>query len=258
MKRLIRVLVAAAAAFTPWTAAAEPAVPEILRRFAADFRSDPSWSTQRTFGIQVDGARWHVIAEPASDGREATVELRDGFPAEPCWYFSTDAETLGRLDRGELNALTAMGRARENDPAPMDALTGDGFAPGDGFVGELLATAFHFWTRGLPERVPFGPATTRAVHGAQATIFFYQPGFRSGYIELRPGQHANADPRDQTNPFPSLFVTISGRAKARIGGREIDLVAREAIFIPAGSAHEFWNPYSESAEGILLMFGDGA
>jgi hypothetical protein len=30
------------------------------------------------------------------------------------------------------------------------------------------------------------------------------------------------------------------------------------LFVPAGVAHEFWNPYDEPAEGIMLMFGEGA
>lgn len=256
----LRLAVALAAVATPALAAAPPApeVGAILQRFAADYRDDPSLQAPRTFGIEVDGARWHVVATPAREGGAATVELREGHPPEPFWYFVTDAATLDRIDRGEINALTAMGKARESDAAPLDIGVGAGFAPGPGFVAEALDTTFHFWTRGLPERIPYGPATTRTLHGAQASIFFYQPGFRSGYFELRPGQHANADPKDQVNPFPSLFIGLSGRAKARVGGREIELSAREALFVPAGTPHEFWNPYAESAEGILLMFGDGA
>jgi mannose-6-phosphate isomerase-like protein (cupin superfamily) len=30
------------------------------------------------------------------------------------------------------------------------------------------------------------------------------------------------------------------------------------LFVPAGVTHEFWNPYDEPAEMIVLMIGEGA
>lgn len=247
-------------------ARAESAAAEIFRRFAADYAADPSLTKPVEFGLELRGndgsasgvERWRVSARPATPSAPAAVEVASGFPERPGWYFTLDLATLEKLDRGEWNALTAMGKARESDVAPMDVGVMDGFQPDPGFVPDLLSVSFHFWTRGLPERIPFGAAQTRTLHGAQASILYYQPGFRSAWVQIRPGQHANANPNDQTNPFPTLFVGLTGRAKARIGGVEIELDRGEALFIPAGTAHEFWNPYDEPAEGILLMFGDGA
>ena len=82
---------------------------------------------------------------------------------------------------------------------------------------------------------------------------------RMDLFQILPGQHANQDPDDQVNPFPSLLVVIDGgTAMGRVGGDELQLRGREAIFIPANVPHEFWNHGDISAEGILLMFGDGA
>ena len=77
-------------------------------------------------------------------------------------------------------------------------------------------------------------------------------------VQIENGQHVNAEPRDQVNPFPSMLVITRGRTEAKIGGRQLTLHAKQTVLIPAGVSHEFWNPYDEPAEGILLMFGEGA
>jgi len=230
----------------------------ILQRYADDYALDPSLAVEHRFGVRVGERWWSVTALPSRDGTPAAVRVTPGQPAEPTYFFTTDEATLARVDRGELNALTAMGKARESDAAPMDIDVMPGFQPGPDFVGDLLGVAFHFWTRGLPERIPYSGDMSRTVHGAQAVVFYYQPGFRSAWFQIRPGQHANADPKDQSNPFPTLFIATRGRAKGKIGGVEVELDHPQAIFVPPGTPHEFWNPYDEPAEGILIMFGDGA
>jgi len=141
----------------------------------------------------------------------------------------------------------------------MDLEVMEGYVPSEDFVARVVPLTFHFWTRGTPEIVPFGrKALTRTVHGGNALVFYYQPGFRSAWFQIEKGQHVNADPEDQTNPFPSMFVMTRGRTEARIGGRPVTLAAQQMLFVPAGVTHEFWNVLDEPAEGILLMFGDGA
>lgn len=232
-------------------------VREILNGFVADYESDPSMLAG-TFGIDVDGSWWHVVARPGDEGSAPSVELREGEPSEPSFYFTLDHATLLKLDAGELNAETAMVKAFSTDASPMDAEVMDGFEPGEDFLDTLLKTSFHFWTRGLPEIIPFGEAYTRFTHGADAVVFYYQPGFRSGWGSLKQGQHANEDPRSQTNPFPSLFVVTAGTGMARIGGVEVKLRAGQAVLVPPGVAHEFWNPNEKPMEFVLLMFGEGA
>jgi mannose-6-phosphate isomerase-like protein (cupin superfamily) len=238
--------------------AAQPTTQEMLLEYALDYAADPSLLTV-TFGIEVDGEWWTVSTHVATPKAYGVADLAPYKPGAPTFYFTLDRSTLERLYRGELNALTAMGKARSSDVTPMDMDVMDGFQPDGEFMRTALSVAFHFWTRDLPERIPFGGEYTRTVHGAQASVFYYQPGFRSAFYQILPGQHANEDPEDQVNPFPSLFVVIdAGTAQGRIGGEDIDLHGREAIFIPAGVPHEFWNHGDIPAEGILLMFGEGA
>ena len=126
-------------------------------------------------------------------------------------------------------------------------------------LAELLPITFHFWTKGQPEIVPFGELDqARVVHGAYATVFYYEQGLRSGYYRLEKGQHINADETDQVNPFPTLVILIGGAMESRIGGREVLLEGKQAVLVPAGVAHEFWNTAETPAEFIIVMFGEGA
>lgn len=236
---------------------------EILGQYVADFRLDPAAAGPITFGVSISGeggGEWHVVVgEKEEDQEETAVELRGGIAPEPTFLYSADLPTLRRVHRGELNALTAMAKARSSDVTPMDIDVMEGFVPDGSFVARVLPLTFHFWTRGLPEVVPFGSRSlTRPVHGASATVFYYQPGLRSAWVRIEHGQHVNADPADQVNPFPSMLIATRGRSEAKIGDRRLTLHANEMLFIPAGVSHEFWNPYDEPAEGILLMFGEGA
>jgi len=225
----------------------------ILERYAADYTEDPN-AEDMVFGVRVDDA-WYTV-----DARGDAVHARAGRPGEPTFYFETDADTLGRLDAGELNALTAAGKARASDFAPLDFGVMDGFEPAPGLGRRLRRLVFHFWTRGQPEVIPFGPAHTRTIHGGDGSVLFYQDGFRSAYFHIRPGQHVNEDAGEQSNPFPSLLVVIDGRVNGRINGVELELTSGNAYFIPAGHAHEFWLPPGAPApaEALLLMFGEGA
>jgi mannose-6-phosphate isomerase-like protein (cupin superfamily) len=234
----------------------------ILRAYVADFRSDPAAADPITFGIKVGGeggGEWHVLVggKKGADGAYQ-VDLGRGLPTDPAALYTLDLATLRKVDSGEINALTAMGRARSSDPAPMDIELMEGFEPTPEFLGRFIPFTFHFWTRGFPEVVDFGRTNSREVHGANMVVFYYQEGLRSAWAQIEKGQRVNADPQDQSNPFPTMLIGIKGRAMARVGGKELQLQAGRMAFIPAGVSHEAWNPYDDPAEVIILMFGKGA
>jgi quercetin dioxygenase-like cupin family protein len=239
------------------TAAETATTAEMLRSFVEDFRDDLTVKKQAlTFGIQVkDDGEWTVIV----DGKGG-VELKSGLPEHPTiYYILADRKTLTELHTGRKNALTLAGKARSTDFAPLDFGLMDGFSPTPEFFQMFIPLTFHFWTRGQPEIVKFGDKrSTREVHGANATVLYYQEGFRSAWFQIEKGQHVNKEEQDQVNPFPTLLLMIRGQIHARIGGREIIFEKGEAIFIPAGVSHEFWNVRDEPAECVLLMFGEGA
>ena len=227
----------------------------ILQKFASDYETDPSFTSQ-SFGVEVDKDMWSITTSGEKNGR--TVQVKKGSPSVPTFYYVTNLETLKLIDAGKMNAMTAGVKAFSTDYAPLDIEVMEGYQPKEDFVGEVLAFTFHFWTRGIPEMIPFGPHYTRSSHGAQAAIFYYDKGLRTGYGYIHPGQHANEHPMSKTNPFPSMMIVIKGKIVARLDGIEHTVEQGNAFFIPAGMSHEVLNPFDEAGEIILLMFGEGA
>lgn len=230
----------------------------IIESYAEDYQSDLTLKKDITFAVKVDDTFWHVKAKAKTAESPAKVTVYDGKPKQPTFYFKTDLETLNKVDKGQLNALTGAAKAFSSDFAPFDADVMEGFNPDQEFLKTLMSVYFHFWTKGLPERIPYGLDYTRFTHGAQAAIFYYQPGFRSGYVAIKKGQHANEDEKSKSNPFPTLLIAIEGQAKIIINGVESVFTKGEAILIPAGVKHEFINENENVFEAILLMFGEGA
>ncbi|MDH3746329.1 MAG: cupin domain-containing protein [Acidobacteriota bacterium] len=234
----------------------ESSVQGMLQRWVDDFAHDPTLAAPLAFGVLIGEEWWNITAEPGEDGRAHRVALGEGSPETPSFYFKTDTHTLASMDSGEMTPGTALSGSRAERLMSVDAM--EGFAPGPGEMATIFRTAFHFWKRGNPEIFRFGEMATLPRHGAEVGILFYQPGFRSAWVNLGPGQHANAEEEDKTNPFPSMLIWIDGRGKAKIGGREVDIEGGEAVMIPAGVAHEFWNPFEEPFRGFMLAFGEGA
>jgi hypothetical protein len=240
----------------PAGASLEAEAHTLLQEFAADFRQDQfATELEITFGVTIaEVGAWHLEIAGAD-----TVRLRRGPLPVPGFSYVTDLPTLRRIAAGELNAMTAMGRARMADPAPLDFRLTGGYELTSAAMATFLPLTFHFWNKGRPETVRFGDLDqARLIHGAHATLFYYEPGLRTGYYRLEKGQHINAGASEQVNPFPSLFVFIGGSLDCRIGGEELRVESRQTMFVPAGVPHEFWNPSGQPAEFIIIMFGEGA
>lgn len=240
-----------AVALTGAPAQAQDTTGDILERFAADYLEDPTFTRDWTFGVLVEGEEWWTVA---FDHAAGTYSVSPGEPSEPTFYYTSDRESLGKVDRGEMAALTGMAKAFSTDVTPMDI----DLMEGAGFDPAILGLTFHFWSRGLPERTNYLTAETRFTHGTNAGIIYYQPGFRSGFFHIEPGHHVNENPDSRTNPFPSMIVVTSGEVRARIGGEDTMVVEGDVILIPAGISHEFFNDGDEVAVGLLFMFGEGA
>lgn len=230
-------------------------VREILNIFAADYAIDPSFRQDVTFGVKVDDERWHIVALTRTDSSTAAVRVLDGFPDEPTFYYETTEKFLRRILHGEMSADTGAVRATQHEYSPVTERLMDGADYNDEVETQIRETLFHFWTRGMPEVIKFGPQYARNTHGAMVSVFYYGEDLRTSSFILYPGMHANEDPSGQANPFKSLVIIISGQLKAVIGGKEVILKKGDAVLIPEDVSHEFMNPFDEMAEGILLMFG---
>lgn len=271
---ILRLLLAAGPALLLWpaptAAQAERTVPppptgspvdgrgtarEILQRFVDAWRGPEEMSLADTLVVGFrftgpGGGELHAVFAP-----DGGASLQNGIP-ENVITLHGGMDILRRLDRGELSAMTAMGRAHASDPAPLDFALPEGATFAD--VQALIPWIFHFWNREWPEVTRFGEGTTRTVHGGNAAILYYDTGLRTAFYQLEPGMHINEAEDQQTNSFPSMFVVIRGEIQARLDGRERRLSAGEAVLVPAGMRHEFQTGPDGYGELIMIAFGEGA
>lgn len=233
---------------------------EIIHDYIIDFRNDAHASNPMVFGIEVpDYGNWVVNVPGKKTNGAWQVELSKGLPDIPTFIYRIEYVTLMAMEEGTLNAMTAQGKAFSGDYAPMEVHEMEGFTPTEEVNGKINSFSFHFWTKGFPEVIPFGADLTRQAHGVNMVLFYYQKGFRSGWLSIPPKGKVRHDPREQAMPFPMLVVSIKGDTEGEMNGKRVSLAEGNALFIPPGTTHKWWNESEEEAvEAILIMFGEGA
>lgn len=230
----------------------------VLQRYAGAWRGRQElpldFDVVVCFWVHGDGGgEYHVVLS-----QEAGAVVQEGIPDQYDLGFELNIDFLRRLDRGEINALTAMGQAHAGEPIPLVPKFGSAFERRPDMSLLFRRLCFHFWTRDWPEVVRFGEGSTRQVHGAEAAVLFYDEDFRSAWYQLKSGMHINADAADQTNGYSNVIIVTRGRLTARLGGSERILVEGDAVFIPAGMTHEFWADGNQYAELVWIAFGKGS
>ena len=235
-------------------------IEKMLEEFVNDYeKNDKLPESPIAFGIQItgeNGGKWTVSINAKKPDK---VTLAKGFPSQPTFYLVTDAATIRKIFNGEINALTAAGRARMSDKTPLDFGFMEGFQVSMDFISDvMLPLGFHFFNRGKPEIIPFGEEYSRIVHGGHAVIFYYQKGLRTGWYKIKPGMFINKDIKDAVNTFPTLFIVTKGQGRARLGDKTMSLREGMTVFVPAGMVHQFWTESDKGMEVIIIMFGKGA
>lgn len=230
----------------------------ILRNFVDDFAMDP-FAREMLFGFKVDEDKWHMRIEKDSSGKLSS-SLANGFPNTPILYWEMDSKTLSWLNSG-LNGETATARAQANDPFPLRTRVTEGFpryAINNELNDFLEGLRLHFWTKGLPETFILSKDVARISHDAYVVGLVYTEGLRTMWFQVDPGQHVNKDPIDQKNPSHSLVIVTKGKYMAKIDGKEVLFEEGHSYLIPAEISHEFWNPFENPTQGVLIMYGEGA
>jgi putative sterol carrier protein len=170
---------------------AEKTAQEILSDFVNSYREKAEPDESQIFGIQIQGeggGEWTVGVEPGKK-----ISLLQGKPLRPTFFFTMDLATLRKIYQGDLNALTAMGRARSSETAPADLQFMEGFSPTPDILGKILPLTFHFFTLGSPEIIPYGEKYSRFIHGGNMVIFYYEQGLRTAWAQIKKGMVINRD-----------------------------------------------------------------
>ncbi|MEO1529701.1 MAG: hypothetical protein AAFX06_30130 [Planctomycetota bacterium] len=205
-------------------------VEEVLRSFVDSFRSDRFASTERSFAIRVPGhGEWTVEVEGVKQDGQWRVTLRSGMPGRPTFGYRIEPETLLAIDAGTINAMTAQGKAFADDSTPMSIFHMEGYQPTLADVGDINPFSFHFWTRGFPETISFRETTTRKGHGSNFGVFYYEPGLRTGWYRVLPGERVHDGPREKAMPFHMLAIATDGTTEGEIDGVPVSLSAGNAV-----------------------------
>lgn len=244
---------------SPKPSSQDESVEMILSSYVDDFQKDRFAADARTFGIKVPGhGEWTVQVEGEKQDTLWAVSLRAGQPDRPTFVYKIEPETLRAIDSGAINAMTAQGKAFADDYTPMSIVHMEGYEPTIYEAGAINPFSFHFWTRGFPEIIPFRNIQTRKAHGSNFGVFFYQPGLRTGWYRVEPGDRVHEGPKERAMPFPILAIATIGVTEGEIDGERVSLSAGNAVLIPANAEHRWWNESNEPSEAILVMFGEGA
>jgi len=232
---------------------------EIIESYVSDYRNDRFASDTMLFGIEIpEHGKWtvNVTGNKTKDGRE--VLLQEGLPKTPTFVYKIEYRTLIGIYEGNLNALTAQGKAFSGDYTPMSVDEMEGYKPTVEEEDKINPFSFHFWTKGFPEIIPFKEGMTRKAHGSNFVVFYYEKGLRTAWYRVLPKEQVRNDPREQAMPFPMLIVAIEGTTEGEVDGKRVSLSEGNTIFIPPFAAHRWWNETEEATEAILIMFGKGA
>ena len=232
---------------------------QIISSYVLDYQDDRYAQEARTVGVEVpDHGKWTVkITGVKTDGKWG-VTMEEGLPEVATYVYKIEFETLKAIYEGQINALTAQGKAFSDDYTPMGVWEMDGFDPTIEEDGKLNAFSFHFWTKGFPESIPFREDATRRAHGSNFTIFYYEKGLRTAWYRILPGERVRDDAREQAAPFPMIGIVIKGSVEGEVDGKRVSSSEGNALFLPANTEHKWWNETDEPVELILVMFGEGA
>lgn len=234
-------------------------VEQIIQSYVEDFRSDRFAAEPAEFGIRVpDTGEWHVQVAGKKSGDRWQVKLKQGPSPNPTFCYKVDARTLMAIDAGQMNALTAQGKAFIGDYTPMSIVQMEGYEPTMEQYAAINPLSFHFWTRGFPEIIPFGKGMTRKAHGSNFVVFYYEKGLRTAWYRVEPGERVRDNPNEMAAPFPMMAIATKGTTVGEVDGRRVTLSEGQTVFIPAHVDHKWWNESNTAAEAVLIMFGEGA
>lgn len=183
------------------------------------------------------------------------VSMHEGKYANPLLTIIMSSDTYNKLLDGTWNGLTAAGRARMSEPAPLDFELPEG----RGLTGELMQMLYHlsmhFFSGTYPTVAKFGKGHTRIVHGGNVTALAYGHGIRSAYYCITDRQQINSDERD---PWWQCFSIIGGKGIATIDGQQVYLEKGVAIHVPPNVTHTFKAFEGELLELIWVAYGNKA
>lgn len=199
--------------------------------------------------ITIEDKSYHITMA------EKSVDVQEGLSPDCLFAITMNEETYQKLQSGIWNGLTAGGKSKMSDSAPLEFV----FPQNKSIAPELLQIAYHlgihFFSSSYPSIARFGPQHTRVVHGGNAAVLAYGHGVRSAYYCIKEGQQINSDERD---PWWQCFTIIGGSGVANIDGQEVVLHPGLAVHVPPNVIHTFRADAGQLLEIIWIAYGNQA
>ena len=162
---------------------------------------------------------------------------------------TSDLDTYRRIYSGDLNAMTAAGRASYREAAPLDMILENGMTMRGINWDYAYFTMINFFNSHPSNKTLLGREHARKIHGGFAVALFYSKGFRSAFYSIQKGELLNE--AGEKDPWNQSFIILSGSGFAQIGGETFPVKANEAYYIKPGVEHQVW---TETEEGITLIW----
>ena len=193
--------------------------------------------------LKDNDSHWHIIF---ADGNYV---INKGKNPLAKIVITADYRTYKKIYEGELNAMTAIGRASIHEAAPLDMWLENGMTFSKIDWDYAYFTVINFFNSHPHNKVLIGKEHARKIHGGHAVALFYNEGFRSAYYNIIKGEILNES--GEKDPFNQSFIIIQGNGFAKIGNDTLKLKTNEAYFIKPNLEHKVW---TDSEEGLSLIW----
>jgi mannose-6-phosphate isomerase-like protein (cupin superfamily) len=193
--------------------------------------------------VKDTNSHWHVII--AND----SYRIIEGKNLKARLILTGNLDVYRQVYTGQLNAMTAAGRASIREAAPLDMMFENGMTYRQMNWEYAYFTMINFFNVHPNNKALLGREHARKVHGAHAVALYYTPGFRSAYYNIAKGETLNES--GEKDPFNQSFIIISGEGYAKIGNDTLMIKANEAFYIKPNLEHKVW---TDSEEGLSLIW----
>ena len=226
-------------------------VSNMINDFAQSYIDKTEHISDLEFGFLIDD-QWYSILL----WKDHTFQVTDSKPALATFYIEGSLDIFEKIYHGKMAVMTAGGKAHIKDSAPIELRFMDGVKLPDGF--DLMDFIFHFFILGEPEKLLFGKAYARIVHGGYAIPFIYNNGLRTAWYRIDKGMIINEKEADQSNPFDTLVIGIKGTGIVSLNGVDHPFGEGITYLIRKGMTHRFHTDDTNGLEFIIIMYGEGA
>lgn len=201
-----------------------------------------------TFNLKIEDNFFNIKLD------KNDLNVNEGLSEKAFITMKMERKTWDNLINKKWNGMTAAGREKMSQPAPLDFEFKNEKISAE-VMQNLYHLAMHFFNTSFPTFAKFGPTHTRKIHGGNAVALAYGHGVRSAYYMISGKDQANSAEKD---PWWQCFIIIGGNGVANIDNKEIDIEKGMAIHVPPNVIHTFKAKPDKTLEFIWIAYGEGA